>query len=100
MITSHRGLTGRGYAALVMTVVAIAASSMLPQPAFAKKFTQIGEDMGKCMQKFTGTQNFKDKMCACKDSACAQLTGNYDVVWTRPTTPSDDSAASTVHHAN
>jgi len=38
--------------------------SVQPTPAAA---TQIGEDMGKCMQK-----NSRDKMCACKDSACAQ----------------------------
>jgi hypothetical protein len=36
------------------------------QPTPATAFTQIGEDMGKCTQN-----NFKDKRCACKDTACA-----------------------------
>jgi hypothetical protein len=49
--------------ALSMGIAAIV--SVQPTPAAA--FTQIGEDMGKCTQN-----NFKDKMCACKDSACAQ----------------------------
>jgi hypothetical protein len=46
-------------------IAAIAA--ITPEPTHA---AQIGEDMGKCMQK--AKAGFKDKMCACKDSACAQ----------------------------
>ena len=99
MMTSRQGPYVRGYAALLVTAVILAGSSMVPQPAFAK-MTQIGEDMGKCKQKFTGGDSFKNKMCACKDSDCAQIMGSYQVVWTRPTAPSDDSAASSAHQAN
>lgn len=44
-------------------------AAVLIQPTSAAAFTKAGEDMGKCMQK----AHFKDKMCACKDSACAQV---------------------------
>jgi len=47
------------------SIAAMAAIVILPAPAVA---APIGEDMGKCSQK----AHFKDKMCACKDSACAQ----------------------------
>jgi hypothetical protein len=43
--------------------------AVLIQPTPVAAFTQIGDDMGKCQQK----AHFKDKMCACKDSACAQV---------------------------
>ena len=46
-------------------VTIVAAVSVLPTPATA---APIGQDSGKCQQK----AHFKDKMCACKDSACAQ----------------------------
>jgi hypothetical protein len=51
-------------------ITTVAAVSIQATPAAA--FTQIGEDMGKCAQK----AHFKDKMCACKDSACAQKLGS------------------------
>ena len=98
MPTSHEGLTGRGYTALLLTAVIVAASSMMPQATFAKPM-QIGEDMGKCQQKFTGGHGFKDKMCACKDSACAQLTGDYQLVLMRSSTSTEDDAGS-VQHTN
>ncbi len=113
MQTSRKGLTA------IVTVMALItlSSVIMATPAAAKKFTQIGEDMGKCMQKAmgsdagtvspppkpaphayavvstgasaavtlaastvsadaandtTGGSQKKDKMCACKDSACAQ----------------------------
>jgi hypothetical protein len=47
-------------------IASIAAVLIQPTPVAA--LSQIGEDMGKCQQK----AHFKDKMCACKDSACAQ----------------------------
>jgi hypothetical protein len=47
-------------------IASVAAVLIQPTPVVA---AQIGEDMGKCMQK----AHFKDKMCACKDSACAQV---------------------------
>ncbi|MEO8758845.1 MAG: hypothetical protein ABI398_13975 [Devosia sp.] len=77
-----------------LTVIAlIAVSSTISTPVFAKKFTQIGEDMGKCMQKLAGSQGFKDKMCACKDSACAQLVDDLaiaPVVRVRPAVVTND----------
>jgi hypothetical protein len=97
MTTPHWNRTTSAINAAMIAAVLVAATSLLPQPAFAKNFAQIGEDMGKCTQKFTGTQSFKDKMCACKDSACAQLTGSYQLVWTRPTAPSDNTAESAQH---
>ncbi|MEO9230874.1 MAG: hypothetical protein ABI216_18280 [Devosia sp.] len=75
--------------ASLTVVILIAVSSMISTPAFAKKFTQIGEDMGKCTQKLTGSQGYKDKMCACKDSACAQLADDLTiapVICVRPST--------------
>jgi len=47
--------------AVSMGIAAIV--SVQPTPA-----AQIGEDMGKCKQN----AGYKDKMCACKDSDCAQ----------------------------
>ena len=44
-------------------------AAVLIQPTPVAALSQIGEDMGKCQQK----AHFKDKMCACKDSACAQV---------------------------
>jgi hypothetical protein len=93
-----------------LAAVVAVATILAVMPASAK-FTQIGEDMGKCLQKAMGGGDpppppppppkptransgagtaetvsmgnaaasgspkvaaFKDKMCACKDSACAQ----------------------------
>ena len=45
----------------------IAAVLILPTPVAA--LTQLGAEMGDCKQK----AHFKDKMCACKDTACAQV---------------------------
>ena len=47
-------------------IVSVAAVFIQPTPAAA---LPLGEDMGKCKQK----AHFKDKMCACKDSDCAQV---------------------------
>lgn len=99
MTTSHKGLATRGCTALLLTAVILASSSMMPQPAFAK-MTQIGEDMGKCKQKSMGGGSFKDKMCACKDSDCAQVMGSYEVVWTRPSPSSDSDTHGFAHNAN
>jgi len=54
-------MTGLMKAALAASVVAL----LIQTPVDARKFTQIGDDMGKCPQ---GKKN-----CACKDSACAQI---------------------------
>jgi hypothetical protein len=59
MITFQKILLCASMATAITAAVSI-------RPIFA---AQISEDMGKCMQKEHG---FKDKMCACKDSACAQ----------------------------
>jgi hypothetical protein len=45
-----------------------ATAAILILPASSAAAPQIGDDMSKCSQK----AHFKDKMCACKDSACAQ----------------------------
>jgi hypothetical protein len=73
-------------ATCLMVTGLVAASSMMSTPTFAEKFSS--GDMGKCLQKFTVAQGFKDKMCACKDSACAQFAEDLaiaPVVRVRPT---------------
>jgi hypothetical protein len=44
-----------------------------------RRATALGVEMGKCLQKTSGTEEamakmreFKDKMCGCSDTACAQ----------------------------
>jgi hypothetical protein len=55
-----------------------------------RRATAIGVEMGKCMQKTSSAKDaiakmgeFKDKMCACSDTACAQNVSDEMAKWSQ-----------------